>query len=200
MKAARRSKQVKWIIAGSLLAAVVLIVTMVSLHVAHQTREAAKEVQQSQEQDPEPSPQVEEEQELVEPEPEVVPEEDEADALDPDTVGVIDIEPAGISVSYIKGVGGFQYQVLRSSDGRKYVELKNESLIGTKCENDTGVFASIVEAPNESEKTTVSKTTSVDDVEYGLSVASPTCTNDQELLERYQEAFVKPFTLLKKVD
>ncbi|UTX51629.1 hypothetical protein KI440_01615 [Candidatus Saccharibacteria bacterium TM7i] len=126
--------------------------------------------------------------------------EDEAKKLDPATLGTVDITPVSLTVSYVKGVGGFEYEVLRASGGRKYVELRNEKLIGTKCNDDVGVFVSIVEAPNESEKATISKTTDVDGVQYGLSVASPTCTSDPELLQQYQDAFSKPFGLLKKLN
>ena len=128
------------------------------------------------------------------------PKEDEdLSAIDPATIGTVDITPASLTVSYIKGVGGFAYEVLRSADGRKYIELKNSELAGTKCSDDTGVFVSILEAPNESEKATISKTMALDGVQYGLSVASPTCTSEPELLKQYQDAFSKPFGLLKKL-
>ena len=109
--------------------------------------------------------------------PKQEPEETTEPEVDPATLGTIDIEPAGLTVSYVKGVGGFQYEVKRASQGRKYLELSNESLIGTKCSNDTGVFVSIVESPNDSEKGSVAKTVVVEGTTYGLSVASPTCTS-----------------------
>lgn len=129
--------------------------------------------------------------------PETEPEQDTP--IDPTLVGAIDIIPAGLAVSYLKGVGGFEYEVLRAEGGRKYVELRNASLIGTKCDADAGAFASIIESPSESEQATLAKTTTVDGVKYGLSLALPTCTSDESLLKNYQDAFSKPFHLLKRL-
>ena len=126
--------------------------------------------------------------------------DEEAQKLDPETLGGIAIPPANLVVSYVKGVGGFAYEVSRVSGGRQYVSLSNSELIGTKCQGDTGEFAAIIESPNESEKTTLEKTTIVEGVQYGLSIASPTCTNNTELLKQYQESFTKPFGLLKKLN
>ncbi len=117
--------------------------------------------------------------------------------IDPATLSTLDIPQAGISVSYVKGVGPFEYEVRRSIDGRTYVALMNSDLIGTKCSDDDGTFVSILESPNDSEKATVAKSVTVDGVEYGLSVASPTCTSAPDLLTRYQSAFIVPFSLLK---
>jgi hypothetical protein len=91
----------------------------------------------------------------------------------------------------MKGVGGFEYEVLRAEGGRKYIELRNSELIGSKCDNDAGAFASIIETPSESEQGTLAKTTVVDGVKYGLSLALPTCTNNESLLKSYQDAFSK---------
>lgn len=120
--------------------------------------------------------------------------------IDPASLNTIEITPAGLTVSYLRGVGGFKYEVLRSNDGRKFIEFRNAELIGTKCEDDTGVFVSILESPNSSEQSTVAKSVDVEGVTYGLSVASVTCTSDSELLTKYQDAFVKPFSLLKKLN
>lgn len=127
-------------------------------------------------------------------------EDSSAEDIDPATLATIDIEPASLTVSYVKGVGGFEYEVLRLSEGRRSVELRNADLVGTKCDQDTGVFVSIVQSPNESEQATIEKTTKVDGVTYGLSIASPTCTDEPELLKKYQDAFTKPFSLLKKLN
>lgn len=126
--------------------------------------------------------------------------EDDSIEIDPTTLATVDIEPANIKVSYIKGAGGFEYEVLRSKDGRKYVELRSPDLIGTKCEDDNGVFVSILESPNDSESATVSKRVTVDGTEYGLSVASATCTSKPEALAKYQDSFTKAFKLLQKLN
>ncbi len=194
----RRNKRPKWVILV-IVAAVLVVATIITLLLFTSGREVQPE-DTPQRQD---TSSEQKEEEVLRDEPvDTSPEEqapDEATSLDPATIGSIDIPPAGLVVSYIKGVGGFEYEVLRATDGRKYLELRNGDLVGTKCNDDAGVFVSILESPNESEKGSVSKTITVDGTEYGLSVASPTCTNDTQLLEKYQDAFVKPFTLLKKL-
>lgn len=117
----------------------------------------------------------------------------------PEDVSTIDIEPMDITVSYLKGVGGFSFEVLRSASGTQYVEFRNESLAGTKCTDDQGVFAAIIESPSASEQETVDKTTDVDGTTYGLSLSADTCTGDPTLLAEYQEAFSAPFSLLKAI-
>ncbi|HWT40418.1 MAG TPA: hypothetical protein VN081_04090 [Dongiaceae bacterium] len=121
-------------------------------------------------------------------------------APDPSTVSTIDIPPMGITVSYIKGVGAFSYQVQRTGDNRQYVAFSSDALIGTKCTDDTGNFASILESPNDNEKSTVSQTITVDGTTYGLSIASATCTSNADLLAKYQSAFTNAFSLLKKMN
>ena len=122
-----------------------------------------------------------------------------ATALDPSTVSTIDIQPLELTVSYVKGVPGFEYQILRTAQGTKYAELTNEDLKGTKCTDDTGVFASIIVNPGEAEAPTLDAKTVVDGVTYGLSLASNTCTNNQELLDKFQSSFSSAFPLLKKM-
>lgn len=121
-------------------------------------------------------------------------------ALDPATVATIDIVPMTITVSYVKGIGGFEYEVLRANNGTRYVEFRSSRLVGTKCTNDAGTFASILANPTESERTTLAKTTTVDGVVYGLSLADTTCTSDAEKLQAYQKSFSDAFSLLKKID
>lgn len=135
-------------------------------------------------------------------EPEVAPATDDeaAPELDPATVATIDIEPMGIRVSYVKGVGGFEYQVLRTPSGTRYVEFRSPTLVGTKCTEDAGPFISIVESPAEDESATLSKTTTVDGTEYGLSLADESCTKNKESLKEYQESFSDAFSLLKKLN
>ena len=120
-------------------------------------------------------------------------------AIDPDKVASVAIEPMSITVSYMKGVGGFDYEVLRTGSGTKYVEFSSTKLAGTKCTNDEGQFASIIEKPSKDEATTLAKTTMVDGTEYGLSLADSTCTSDSALLKQYQDAFSSAFSLLKKM-
>lgn len=124
----------------------------------------------------------------------------DAESLDPSTLATITIEPMNLVVSYVKGAGGFSYEVNRTADGRRFVAFSSESLAGTKCTDDAGVFVSILESPNENEKATISKTTVVDGKTYGLSVASNTCTSDSTALQKYQDSFSKAFTLLKKAE
>lgn len=131
--------------------------------------------------------------------PEKSPDDDQALEIDPALVGSLSIPPAGLAVSYMKGVGGFEYEVLRAEGGRRYVELRNNELVGSRCDKDEGVFASIIESPSESEQATLAKTTDVDGVKYGLSLALPTCTDNEPLLKSYQDAFSRPFGLLKKL-
>jgi hypothetical protein len=123
----------------------------------------------------------------------------EQPAIDPETVATVAIEPMTINVSYLKGVGGFDYEVLRTGSGTKYVQFSSTKLAGTKCTDDEGQFASIIEKPSKDEATTLAKTTTVDGTEYGLSLADSTCTSNSELLKQYQDAFSGAFSLLKKM-
>lgn len=119
--------------------------------------------------------------------------------IDPERVSTTDIEPMMITVAYIKGINGFDFQILRNPNGSKYVQFSSPSLVGTKCTNDTGVFASIIENPTADERGTLSKTTVVDGTTFGLSLADESCTNNSEELKQYQASFSEPFTLLKKM-
>ncbi len=148
----------------------------------------------------------------TEPEPQAEP-KDSADTSSPDTatssnetqlnpseVSTIDIEPLGIAVSYKKGIGPFEYEVLRTPNGTKYVEFRSQALAGTKCTNDLGPFVSILVSPSSAEMATVTKQETLDSTVYGLSLASDTCTSDNALLSTYQSAFSDAFYLLKKID
>jgi len=119
--------------------------------------------------------------------------------IDPATVATVTIEPLSLTVSYLKGVGGFDFEVLRSANGTKYVQFSSNRLTGTKCTDDKGQFASIIENPSADEAATLAKTTTVDGTAYGLSLADATCTTDSELLKQYQDAFSGAFSLLKKM-
>lgn len=130
----------------------------------------------------------------------LVPEDTTSEvAIDPEQVSTTAIEPMGITVSYIKGIEGFEFQVLMNPNGTQYVQFSSSTLAGTRCTDDIGVFASIIEAPTENENATLVKTTTVDSTTYGLSLSDASCTNDEALLKQYQEAFSAPFTLLKKM-
>lgn len=121
-------------------------------------------------------------------------------SLDPATVGTIDIQPLSITVSYVKGVGGFEYEVLRTPSGTQYVEFQSSELAGTKCTDDTGVFVSILVDPETDEASTLAKTTTVDGTKYGLSLAGANCTSDASKLQAYQKSFNDAFNLLKKTN
>jgi hypothetical protein len=120
-------------------------------------------------------------------------------AIDPATVSTVAIEPMTVNVTYLKGVGGFDYEVLRTPSGTKYVQFSSSKLVGTKCTDDEGAFASIIDTPAANESATVAKTVTVDGTTYGLSLVDATCTSDAELLKQYQNAFSEPFHLLKKM-
>lgn len=122
-----------------------------------------------------------------------------APKLDPSTVSTIDISPMNITVSYVKGVGAFEYEVLRTPNGTQYVEFRSTDLVGTKCTNDQGAFASILASPSDDEQATVSQKTVVDGTTYGLSLPGATCTSNPDLLAKYQKSFSDAFTLLKKM-
>lgn len=117
--------------------------------------------------------------------------------VDPTRITTVMIEPMSITVSYIKGIDGFDYEVMRSPGGTKYVQLSSSRLAGSKCTNDIGQFASIIEKPTTDEKSTLVKSVTVNTVEYGLSLADETCTSDVELLKQYQTSFSDVFNLLK---
>jgi cytoskeletal protein RodZ len=127
------------------------------------------------------------------------PQPETSQTIDPATTSTIDIVPMAITVSYTKGVGPFEYAVLRAQNGTRYVEFRSTNLVGSKCTNDEGTFASIIADPTEAESTALSKTTTVDGVKYGLSLADATCTSDSAALQKYQQSFSDAFTLLKKL-
>ena len=121
-------------------------------------------------------------------------------ALDPASVGMVDIAPMSISVSYVKGIGSFEYEVLRATNGTRYVEFRSPGLIGTKCTNDMGTFASVLANPTSDEGATLSKTATIDGTKYGLSLSDATCTSNSDELQKYQKSFNDAFSLLKKLD
>lgn len=120
--------------------------------------------------------------------------------IDPATVNTVDIAPMALTVSYVKGVGGFEYEVLRASNGTRYVEFRSPDLVSSKCTNDNGTFASIIASPTENENTDLAATTEVEGEKYGLSLAGATCASDTTLLQKYQKSFSDAFSLLKKMN
>lgn len=123
-----------------------------------------------------------------------------ATELDPSTVSTIDIEPLNITVSYVKGVPGFSFIVLRTQDGTEYVEFRNEDLAGTICTDDEGAFASIIVGPSEQDIATLAQTVTVNETVYGLSLPSEDCTDNTALFEQYQQSFTDAFSLLTVLD
>lgn len=122
-------------------------------------------------------------------------------AVDPATLTSVDIEPLAITVFYTKGTPGFDFVVKRSADQTQYVEFSSPNLVGTKCTNDEGVFATIVKNPASSEaQTTFVQEKTVGSDTYGLSLAGKNCTSDETLLDTYQTAFVQGFSQLKAME
>lgn len=106
-----------------------------------------------------------------------------------------------ITVSYVKGVGAFEYQVLRTPSGTQYVEFRSTDLVGTKCTDDAGAFASIIQNPSSTDNTSsVSQTVELESTKYGLALSGTNCTPNVELLQQYQQSFSKGFSLLKKTN
>ncbi len=126
--------------------------------------------------------------------------ESEASTLDPASLRTITVDPMGITVSYVKDATNFEFFVKRTPSGTQYVEFKSEQLVGTKCTDDQGVFASIIAKPGTAEAATLTKKTTIDGVEYGLSLAAQTCAPDADLLKTYQDSFSQAFSLLKRAD
>lgn len=116
-----------------------------------------------------------------------------------DAFGSITIDALEITVYYTKGIGAFEYVISRTSSGTQYVQFTSSSLVGTKCTDDTGEFAVIIENPSEAERQTLQATTTVGTTEYGLSLTGGTCTADEQLLEQYQAAFKNGFSSLRAV-
>lgn len=117
--------------------------------------------------------------------------------VDPETLTSVDIEPLGITVFYSKGTPGFEFEVLKTADQTQYVEFTSSDLVGTKCTDDKGAFASIIKNPSTSETQTTAQTVKVGDDTYGLSLASAGCTGNVDLLNHYQDGFKAGFSNLK---
>lgn len=117
-------------------------------------------------------------------------------AVDPASLKSIAIEPLGVSVFYTKGTPGFEYTVLKTANKTQYVQFTSSDLVGTKCTDDQGAFASILKNPSADELQTTSQTVKVGNDTYGLSLASDSCTGDTTLLATYQDGFKNGFSSL----
>jgi len=191
----KKSRRTLYIVIGVLV--VVILAIGIVAFVRSLTPPSTSEPEQSS---PDTSRQTETPAETEETPAPSVPEDDSADvSIDPARVSTTEIEPMMINVAYIKGIDGFDFQILRNPNGTKYVQFSSESLVGTKCTDDAGVFASIIENPTADERGTLTKTTTVDGTTFGLSLADEACTNNSELLKQYQQSFSEPFSLLTKM-
>lgn len=127
--------------------------------------------------------------------------EPEASVVDPSTLRSIDVEPMGLTVYYTKGTPGFEFSVKRTEGSTEYVEFSSPELVGTKCTDDEGSFASIIKNPSSPEdKSTINETTQVGEDTYGLSLAAENCTSDVDLLKEYQSAFSNGFSMLEEME
>jgi len=119
-------------------------------------------------------------------------------AVDPNMLASVDVEPLGIVVYYAKGTPGFDFAIKKTANRTQYVEFTSTDLVGTKCTDDMGLFASIIKNPtSEEDQTTISETVKVGSDSYGLSLASASCTTNSELLTKYQAGFKEGFSSLK---
>jgi hypothetical protein len=120
----------------------------------------------------------------------------DATPVDPETLSSVDIEPLSIIVFYAKGTPGFEFLVNRTADQTQYVDFTSPDLVGTKCTDDAGIFASIIKNPATESQTTITQTVKVAGDTYGLSLAGVGCTSDVALLGQYQDAFSYGFSSL----
>lgn len=189
-----------WIIGSSavaLLLVIGLIVTMLTLTRTEAEPDPFLSDNTSVE---EPAP---EEEATVEetPEPEELPavEEEAEPEIDPASVSAIDSAPLGVTVSYVRGVPGFEFQVKRTAASTQYVDFSSEELVGSKCTEDEGVFATILKNPTADESATLTTKKTLNENIYGLALPEATCTGDAELFARYQSAFEDAFGLLAEL-
>lgn len=120
-------------------------------------------------------------------------------SIDPTTVSTVTIEPLGVIVSYKKGIG-FEYAVKRADAGTQYVDFSNASLVGNRCTNDQGIFASIIKNPTGTDAAAVTTTKKVGNDTYGLILPGVGCTGDPTAFATYQASFKDAFPLLKPLE
>jgi len=123
-----------------------------------------------------------------------------ASSVDPQTLTSVDITPLAVTVFYSKGTPGFEFTVLKTANKTQYVQFTSSDLIGTKCTNDQGAFASIIKNPSADEMQTTSQTVKVGSDSYGLSLASTGCTSNTDLFAEYQTGFKNGFSSLKALE
>lgn len=180
----------KILIVTIIVLAVVLVVVVVSLLLGQARKPANITAPVSSKQTP-PS------KEVKNPTESDTPVDTTQPVVDPATLASVAIEPLAITVFYLKGTPGFEFTVLKTADKTQYVQFTSPDLIGTKCTNDQGDFASIIKNPSSSETQTTTQTVKVGSDTYGLSLASPGCTGNTELLTKYQTGFKNGFSNLK---
>ncbi len=193
--ALRNKRTLIWIIAASV-AVVVLIASLVA-YAAFQSSESEKDpfAQTEQTTKNEPTDEAEAPAEGNDEIP-AVSEEPET-TIDPETVSTVDVDPLSITVSYVKGIPGFAYAVNRTQSSTEYVDFNSTELVGTKCTNDEGVFATIIKNPDTADTATIAVKKTLDGDVYGLSLPEATCTGDAALFEEYQTSFEDAFGLLR---
>ena len=119
-----------------------------------------------------------------------------APAVDLASLNSIAVEPLGVTVYYTKGTPAFDFAIKKAADRTEYVEFTAPSLVGTKCTDDQGLFASIIKNPSTNDAQTISQTTKVGGDTYGLSLAGASCADDAALLVQYQDGFKAGFSSL----
>jgi len=115
-------------------------------------------------------------------------------AVDPETLTSIAVEPLGVTVFYSKGTPGFDFQVNKAADGTQYADFTSNDLVGTKCTDDQGIFASIVKNPTAGgEDAFISEKVKIGENTYALTLSGAGCTNNTDLLNQYQAGFKAGF-------
>ncbi|HRQ86945.1 MAG TPA: hypothetical protein PLY16_02435 [Candidatus Saccharibacteria bacterium] len=191
--ASRSGQKTKLIVT---IVALLVTISMVAVIVwwAQQSKQTAPNVEQddTSQAAPDPTPQ---------PSPTPAPDpsdDDSTNNIDTSNAEELVIEPLDIVMYYDKDLLGFEYHILRTAEGTQYIEFSTERLIGNKCTNDKGVFASFIKNPStEEDRSTLSQETNVNGDTYGLTLTGESCASDLTLLETYQKGLADYFSLLK---
>lgn len=187
----RNKRKLLWIIIASV-AAVLIIGSVVAYSMFEASESEADPFTQTEQTTTETEPK---EKEVVAETPDPAPEPETP--LDPASVSTVDVEPLNITVSYVKGVPGFAFSVSRTQSNTEYVDFHSTELVGTKCTDDEGVFATIIKNPEDADSATISETKTLEGDVYGLSLPESTCTSNIELFEQYQQSFEDAYGLLR---
>jgi len=118
---------------------------------------------------------------------------------DPSTIKQLHIAQLGLVIDYANTLPGMSYSIGKTTAGTTYVQLSNTQLIGDKCTDDDGVFATILKDPTVTDSVTVSMVTKVGDVTYGLALPSGACTGNLALFNQYQASMKQDFSFLRSV-